>query len=69
MIKCNFKVNMFGDNPPNRRLTPKEYEEEIAESKIWKHRPRQYLYDIPFYDFLPPAPKIPFVNFDLGWKK
>lgn len=69
MIKCNFKVNMFGDKPPNRRLTPKEYEEEISESKIWKHRPRQFLYDIPFYDFLPPTPVIPRVNFELGYKK
>lgn len=41
MIKCNFKVNMFGDPTPNRRLTAAEFEQELLDSKIWKHRPRQ----------------------------
>lgn len=62
------KVNLFGDPTPNRRLTPKEFEEELQESKIWGHRPRLYIKDKPFYDFLPITPKIPFVNFDLGFK-
>lgn len=49
-------------------MTPKEFEEELKESKIWGHRPRLYIKDKPFYDFLPITPKIPFVNFDLGFK-
>lgn len=68
MIKCNFKVNMFGDPTPNRRLTPAEFEQELLDSKIWKHRPRQYIKDKPFYDFLPPTPIIPRINFDLGYQ-
>lgn len=59
---------MFGDKKPNRRLTPKEFEQELQDSKIWKHKPRTYLYDKPYYDFLPITPIIPSVNFDLGFK-
>ncbi len=36
-------VNMWGDPPKNRRLTPKEKAEEIQDSIIWDHYPRDYL--------------------------
>lgn len=60
---------MFGDPTPNRRLTSKEFEWELEASKIWGHKPRVFLKDKPFYDFLPPTPIIPRVNFELGFKK
>ncbi len=50
----------------NRRLTSKEFEEELLCSKIWGHRPRTFLLDKPFYDSVPWTP---LVNFDLGYKK
>ncbi len=48
-------------------MTPKEFQEELEESRIWGHRPRQYIKDRPFYDFLPITPKIPKLNFDLNF--
>ncbi len=60
---------MFGDPTPNRRLTPKEFEQELEDSKIWGHRPRTFLKDKPFYDFLPITPLVPRINFDLGFKQ
>lgn len=60
---------MFGDPTPNRRLTSREFEWELQDSKIWGHKPRTFLKDIPFYEFLPPTPIIPRVNFELGFKK
>lgn len=59
---------MFGDPSPNRRMTPKEFEDELQESRIWGHIPRTYIKDKPFYTNLPIVPKVPFVNFDLGFK-
>lgn len=49
-------------------MTPKEYEQELQESKIWGHYPRDYILDPPFYKDMPITPKIPFVNFDLNFK-
>lgn len=60
---------MFGDSTPNRRLTPKEFEQELIDSKIWGHKPRTFIKDTPFYDFLPITPIIPRVNFELGYKQ
>lgn len=37
-------------------------------SAIFDRPPRTYLEDIPYYPWLPPAPKAPKVNFDLGYK-
>lgn len=48
-------------------MTPWEFEQELQESKIWGHRPRQFIRDRPFYDFLPITPIVPKVNFDLGF--
>lgn len=41
-------------------------EQELA--AIFDRPPRTYLEDIPYYPWLPPAPKAPKVNFDLGYK-
>lgn len=61
------KVTLFPEPQRNRRLTSKEYEEELLCSKIWGHKPRTYLLDIPFYDKIPITPKVPYVNFDLNY--
>lgn len=49
----------------NRRLTPKEMEDELELCKIFRRPPRTYFYDPPFYPWLPPEP---YVNFDLKFK-
>lgn len=59
---------MFGTTQKNRRLTAKEKEEEIKDSIIWDHYPREYLLDIPFYKNMPITPVIPSINFDLNYK-
>lgn len=61
---------MFGDEPPkkNRRFTVKEYEQELEISRIFHRPPRQYFYDLPFYPYIPPTPKVPKVNFDLNFQ-
>lgn len=57
---------MFGDPiKKNRRFTPKEFEEELKEAKIWKRRVRHYIYDKPDYN-LPIFE--PLVNFSLNFK-
>lgn len=69
---------MWGEPPKNRRLTPKEREEELLDSKIWDHYPRDYIFDMPFYKNMiitPLVPKLkhpkphlpPTVNFDLNF--
>lgn len=50
-------------------MTPKEFAEELEESKIWGHKPRTFILDSPYYDFLPITPKIPKINFDLCYKE
>lgn len=61
---------MFDDckKPKNRRFTTDEFETELDICKWLNRPPRTYFYDRPFYPWLPPAPKIPQVNFDLGFK-
>lgn len=57
---------MFGDKiKKNRRFTAREYEQEVEEAKIWCRPPRQYVYDPPFYPWVPPTP---LVNFHLNFK-
>lgn len=59
------RVELFPTQKPNRRLTPKEYEEEVADAIIWKRVPRTHLYDKPTYPWVPQCS--PFtVNFDLN---
>lgn len=49
----------------NRRLTPYERQTDLEIAK-WLHRPvKTFFDDPPFYPWLPPAPKVPLVNFDL----
>lgn len=48
-------------------MTPKEYEQELEESKIWGHYPRNYILDKPHYKDIPITPIIPKINFDLGY--
>lgn len=58
---------MFGDKvKPNRRLTPKELEDEIVTAKAFCRPVRSFINDKPFYPFFPPAPK---ANFDLKFKE
>lgn len=56
---------MFGDRVrKNRRFTSKEFAEELEESKIWRRRPRLYIFDKPDYDtnIIEPV-----VNFSLNY--
>ena len=57
--------------PPqkNRRMTPREFKEELEESAIWDHWPRTYILDKPHYKNIPITPVIPKVNFDLMFKE
>lgn len=60
-------VSMFGPpEPKNRRLTPKEIEEDIQECKIWGRYPKSYILDQPFYKGIIPEP---IVNFRLNFKE
>nr|UHS18383.1 MAG: hypothetical protein [Betatorquevirus sp.] len=61
---------MFNDyKPKNRRMTPKEFEEELWQASIFKRPPRTMLHDTPFYPWLPVTPLAnqPFVNFKLNY--
>lgn len=56
---------MFGDRKiKNRRFTPREFEQELQESKIWGRRPRTYIFDKPYYYGTIPEPV---VNFSLNY--
>lgn len=56
---------MFGDSTvKNRRLTPKEREDDLFLAKIFKRPPKDYLFDLPFYPYVPPTPK---ANFNLNY--
>ncbi len=65
MIKL--KTNIFGESTvKNRRLTPKEFEDDLITAKIFHRPPRNFLFDEPFYPFFPPTPR---ANFDLKFKQ
>lgn len=56
---------MFGQTTrKNRRMTPKEYAEDLEDSKIWGRYPKTFIYDTPFYKDLIPEP---IVNFSLNY--
>lgn len=61
---------MFGQPyRKNRRFKPHEYEQELQEAKIWKRRPRQYIFDMPDYNLSVLEPLVNFnVNFALNFK-
>ena len=57
---------MFGQsNVKNRRFTCKEFEDELIVSRIFRRRPRTYIFDPPDYnlDIIEPL-----VNFELNFK-
>lgn len=57
---------MFGQKKiKNRRFTPKEFEDELLVSKIWRRRPRTYIFDPPDYNL---SVIEPLVNFELNFK-
>lgn len=57
---------MFGQSTvKNRRFTPKEFEDELLVSRIWRRRPRTYLFDMPDYNIEIPEP---LVNFKLNYQ-
>lgn len=57
------------DKCKNRRFTHTEFETELEIAKWMKRPPRNFINDTPFYPWLPPAPLVPHVNFDLGFNK
>lgn len=61
---------MFGQKKiKNRRFTSKEFEQELQEAKIWKRRPRTYIFDPPDYKLDVIEPLVNFnVNFELNLK-
>lgn len=66
-MKCN--VTLFPTTPVNRRMNAWEYEQELQESKIWGHYPRQYILDKPYYKDMLITPIVPKLNFDLNFKE
>lgn len=58
---------MFGQKTTkkHRRLTPKEFADELEDAKIWKRPPRTYTGDPPYYPWCVPEP---IVNFALNFK-
>ncbi len=60
---------LFEKKPQNRRFKPHEEQLELELCKWMKRPKRTFFYDDPFYPWLPPAPCIPSVNFDLGFNK
>lgn len=55
--------------PKPRRMTPKEFEDELIQAKAFCRPPRQMWGDTPFYPWLPPTPlaNLPLVNFRLNY--
>ena len=64
--QCTTKITLFDEPKKNRRRTPKEMEDEILLASIFKRPVTPYIYDPPFYPWLPPTP---LVNFDLNYKQ
>lgn len=64
-MKCVKIAKLFDNKPPkNRRFTPEEFVDELHLCRAFKRHPRTFFYDTPFYDWLPPEPK---VNFKLNF--
>ncbi len=65
IIKNSYiKAYLFEPKKQNRRLTPREQEEEKLVASIFKRPQRHFLYDPPTYPFFPPEPV---VNFNLKY--
>lgn len=59
---------MFHTEPVNRRMNAWEFEQELADAKIWGRMPRTFLFDKPTYPMCPEVPTYT-VNFDLNAPK
>lgn len=61
---------MFGQPyRKNRRFTAKEFEQELIDARIWKRRPRRFIFDKPDYNLPVIEPLVNFnVNFALNYK-
>lgn len=57
------------NKPKNRRFQPHELETEKWLATLFKRPLRSFIHDHPYYPYLPPAPIVPFVNFDLNYNK
>jgi len=57
---------MFYEETPNRRLTPKEMEDEKYIANLFKRPYRHFIKDKPFYPYVPTDEKL-MVNFDLNY--
>lgn len=49
-------------------MTPWEQQEEKEIAALFKRPQRKYIFDKPFYPWLPPTPIVPSVNFELNYK-
>lgn len=59
-------VSMFPPSPKkNRRMTSKEFEEELNDAKCWHRVPRTFIFDHPTYPWVKPD-YTKCVNFDLN---
>lgn len=69
-FKCVQTVNLF-DVKKNRIMNKYEQETEKAVSKAFMRPPCTYIYDKPFYPWLPIEPLVnqPYVNFDLNFQQ
>ncbi len=65
-MPCVKKAFIFPPNVKNRRFHPYEMQTEKELCKIFLRPPRHFIFDEPFYPWLPPEPK---VNFDLKYKE
>jgi len=52
----------------NRRFTPREFEDELLVSRIWRRRPRTYIFDPPDYELYKIPIFEPVVNFEINFK-
>lgn len=68
MIKMiKLKTSIFGDDlTKNRRLKPKELEDELFLARMFKRPVRSFIRDKPTYNWLPPTP---LVQFNLNFKE
>lgn len=48
-------------------MNPRELETEYQLASWMKRPPRTHIHDPPFYPWLPPEPKVPYVNFRLNY--
>lgn len=56
---------MFGNKlTKNRRLTAKEFADDLEDSKIWDRYPRTYIYEQHYYKHMTLEP---LVNFSLNY--